>query len=139
MLPVPTLVAHTFPMYIWFLVEHDWVCLFCFSYLPLDSAIDSVIDSVTDLVSLSYVYIEALVPYRINRVLILHCQFNISFLHSLNRQSLPYLLICIGPTSTTSSYQWERVKLLLARDIREHESIAKTIKNYLTMQVFRRR
>jgi len=55
------------------------------SYLPLDSVTDSVIDSVIDLVDsvndtvtvlvyypfLMYVYIEALVPYRIDRVLIL--------------------------------------------------------------------
>ena len=59
--------------------EHDWVCLFCFSYLPLDSVIDSVIDSVTNLVPLSYVYIEGLVLYRIDRVLILHCPFDTFF------------------------------------------------------------
>lgn len=35
--------------------------------------------------------------------------------------------------STTSSYQWERVKLLLARYLQEHESIAKINNNYLTI------
>jgi hypothetical protein len=69
-------------MYIWFLVEHDWVCLFCFSYLRLDSVIDSVIDSVTDLVPLSYVYIEALVPYKIDRVFLI-------FLSALDLQIQP--------------------------------------------------
>ena len=47
------------------------------SYLPLDSVLNSVFDSVSELslrlilLPLPHVYIEALVPYRINRVLIL--------------------------------------------------------------------
>src|SRR6266581_3212045 len=43
----------------------------------IDSVVDSVNDSVNDLVDYPFlVYIEALVPYRINRVLILLIRFN---------------------------------------------------------------
>jgi hypothetical protein len=52
-------------------------------FLPLDSVTDSVNDPVNDLVDYLYfprVYIEALVPYRIDRVLILIVRFNSSIL-----------------------------------------------------------
>ena len=65
------------PIQVTLSVEHGRVCLLCFSYLPLDSVTDSVTDSVIDLVYypfFSHVYIEALVPYKIDRVLILYCR-----------------------------------------------------------------